>query len=173
MEYELIEKENMYFAGFQHRGFMNEESSVQEDIDSLWNSLARFCKNRWNSIEDSVVDPNFSYEIQAWNDDELKEEGRFYVFVGVELEDLTSLPLELSGKVLPPSKYISFELKGDEIRTWEEDILQDWFPRDDYWIRYFEDYMFHIQCFHEERFKGIENLEDSKLKVLVPVVEVE
>ncbi len=172
MEYELIKKEKRYFAGLQHIGFMDEKGSIQEEIENLWRGFAQFCRDRWDNIEESVVDPELSYEIQIWNEEELQKEGKFYIFVGMEFKELDPLPLQLSGKVLPSTKYISFKLEGDEIRTWEEDILQGWFPRDDYWIRSFEDYVFHIQCFHEKKFRGIERLDDSELKVLVPVKEV-
>lgn len=173
MEHELIEKEKMYLAGLQHTGFMDDEGSVEEEIDELWNRFAQFCRSRWEDIEDRVIDPYVSYEIQIWNEEQLKEEGKLYTFVGVEMQDIETLPLQLCGKVLPESKYLAFRLEGEEIKTWEEDILQDWFPRDDYWIRDYEGFIFHIQCFHEEKFKGVEDLENSELKVLIPVHEVD
>ncbi len=173
MEYEVIKKEKMYLAGLQYYGDIEQEDmTIEDQIDRLWFRFATFCRSRWSIIEDKVVCPDLSYEIQIWDEEELKKEGKLSIFVGVELEDLDDIPLELSGKVLPAGKYISFKLKGEEIKTWEEDILQDWFPHDDYWIRYFEDKVFHVQCFHEEKFRGVENLEGSELKVLVPVEEV-
>ncbi|MEF8874206.1 MAG: GyrI-like domain-containing protein [Candidatus Thermoplasmatota archaeon] len=173
MDYELIKKENMYLAGLQYYGTIEQQDiKIENCIDDLWLRFAKFCRNKWGTIEDKVVDPDLSYEIQIWNEEELKKEGKLSIFVGVEFEDLDEIPLELSGKVLPAGKYISFKLKGEEIKTWEEDILQDWFPHDDYWFRSFGDYLFHVQCFHEEKFKGVENLEESELEVLVPVDEV-
>ncbi len=174
MEHEVIEKEDRYLIGFQHHGSMlNKKDPIEDQIEALWGRFSRFCQESWPAIKDKVVNPKLSYELQIWDEKELQDSGDVYVFVGVEVEELKDIPLELSGKVLPAGKYIYFKLKGKEIKTWEEDILQDWFPRDDYWIRSFEDHLFHVQCFHEEKFKGIENLEDSELNVLVPVDEVD
>ncbi|MFW6144407.1 MAG: GyrI-like domain-containing protein [Candidatus Natronoplasma sp.] len=137
MEHELVKKEKMYLAGLQYHGAIKEEgTSIEQHIDELWSRFAEFCREEWDSIEKKVVDPELSYEIQLWDREELEEEGKLQIFVGVEVEDLDELPLELSGKVLPSSKYISFKLRGKEIKTWEEDILQGWFPeKDGYWIR--------------------------------------
>lgn len=173
MEHEFVEKEKMYLVGLQYYGTIKPGGiSIEGEIEKLWSRFAEFCQNKWRTVEDKVVDPDLSYEIQIWDEEELKKEGKLSIFVGVEFEDLDEIPLELSGKVLPSGKYISFKLKGEEIKTWEEDILQDWFPRDDYWIRSFGGYLFHAQCFHEDKFKGVENLEESELRVLVPVEEV-
>ncbi len=128
---------------------------------------------RWDSIENSVIYPELSYEIQIWNEDELVESGLMSIFVGLEVDDLENIPLKLVGKVLPSSKYISFTLTGEEIKDWEDLILQEWLPESDYWLRSFEEQIFHVQCFHEEKFKGIENIEDSQLRVLIPVEEVD
>ncbi len=173
MDHELIEKEKMYLVGLQHHGSMlGSKDPIEDRIETLWKRFSSFCRDNWPDIEDKVVHHKLSYELQIWNEEELQESGDLYVFVGVEFEDLEDVPLELSGKVLPAGKYISFKLQGEEIKTWEEDILQDWFPRDDYWIRSFGDNLFHLQCFHEDKFKGVENLEQSELEVLVPVDEV-
>jgi len=174
MENELIDKEKVYIVGLQHHGSMlDRKDPIEDQIELLWRSFSDFCQNNWSEIQDKVLNPKLSYEVQRWNEEELEDSGDLYVFVGVEVEDLDYIPLELSGKVIPGGKYLSFKLKGEEIKTWEEDILQDWFPHDDYWIKSFDDYLFHIQCFHEERFKGVENLDDSELTVLVPVEEVD
>ncbi len=174
MEYEIIEKERMKLAGFDYRGSMlDEKESFEKKIENLWGTLSEFCVNKWLSIDDEVVDPKYSYEVQVWNEEELDQEGKLEVFVGFELEDIDEIPVELVNKVLPATKYISFQLKGEEIETWEEDILQDWIPDSDYWIRSFDEYLFHIQCFHEEKYKGIDNIEDSELEVLIPVEKVD
>ncbi len=174
MDYEILEKKKMRLAGFTYRGSMAEvNESFEKEIEELWGRLSDFCVNRWGSIEDDVVDPEFSYEIQVWNEEELEDTGQLEVFVGFELEDLEDIPVELVGKILPPTKYISFELEGKEIKTWEENILQEWIPESDYWIKPFAGYLFHIQRFHQDRYKGIDNIENSELEVLVPVEEID
>lgn len=174
MEYEIIEKESMNLVGMNYHGSITEDDvAFEEKVEDLWRRLSDFCMNRWESIEKSVLNPELSYEVQVWNEEELEESGRMNVFVGVEFKDLESIPVQLVGKALPGGKYLSFILEGEEIQGWEEYLLQEWFPESDYWLRPFDDQLFHIQCFHEDRFKGIENIEESELKVLVPVEEID
>ncbi|MEF8832632.1 MAG: GyrI-like domain-containing protein [Candidatus Thermoplasmatota archaeon] len=174
MEYEIVEKEKMNLVGLNYHGSITENGvAFEEKVEGLWRRLSEFCMNRWDSIEKSIINPQLSYEIQVWNEEELEESGKMNVFVGVEFKDLESFPVQLVGKVLPSGKYLSFDLEGEEIHGWEEYLLQEWFPESDYWLRSFDDQLFHIQCFHENKFKGIENIEESELKVLVPVEEID
>jgi len=174
MEYEIVEKEEIKLVGLDYHGSITENKvAFEEKVEDLWRRLSEFCMKRWDSIENSVIYPELSYEIQIWNEDELVESGLMSIFVGLEVDDLENIPLKLVGKVLPSSKYISFTLTGEEIKDWEDLILQEWLPESDYWLRSFEEQIFHVQCFHEEKFKGIENIEDSQLRVLIPVEEVD
>ncbi len=174
MDYEIVEKEKIRIAGLNYHGSITENGvAFEERVEDLWRKLSEFCMNKWDSIEESVINPKLSYEVQVWNEQELEESGRMDVFVGLEFEDLESIPLPLVGKVLPGGKYISFVLQGEEIEGWEEYLLQEWFPESDYWLRSFEDQLFHVQCFHEDKFRGVENIEESELEVLIPVEEID
>lgn len=174
MNYELLERDKMKLIGLTRRGsILEDEQSFQKEIEELWGKLSDFCVNRWPSIGEKVINPEMSYEVQVWNEEELNQNGRLEVFVGFQIEDVNDVPVDLVSKTLPSTKYISFELQGNEIRTWEEDILQDWIPDSDYWVRSFDEYLYHVQCFHEEEYKGIDNLEESQLTVLVPVEEID
>ncbi|MBS3817694.1 MAG: GyrI-like domain-containing protein [Candidatus Thermoplasmatota archaeon] len=174
MRYEVIEKEKKYLVGLEYYGsIFGEKDPIEKRIEDLWGRFSEFCKNKWEKIEEDIVNPELSYEVQIWEKEQLEEEGNMYVFVGMESEELQNFPIELSGKILPADKYANFTLEGKEIQTWEEDILQDWFPQSDYWMKSFDRYQFHVQCFHEERYKGVENIEDSELEVLIPVEEID
>ena len=174
MEYEIVKKEKIKLMGLNYHGSITENGvAFEERVEDIWRRLSEFCMNKWESIEESVINPELSYEIQLWNEKELEESGQMSVFVGVEFDNLESIPIELVGKVLPGDKYISFVLEGEEIHGWEEFLLQEWFPESNYWMKSFDEQLFHIQCFHEHRFKGIDKLEESELKVLVPVEEID
>ena len=174
MEYELIEKEKIKLIGLNYHGSIAENGvAFEEMVEDLWRRLSEFCINRWESIEDEVINPEHSYEVQVWNEEELEKSGQMNVFVGFEFADLERIPVQLVAKVLPGGKYLAFTLEGEEIRAWEEYLLREWFPGSDYWLRSFDEQLFHVQCFHENKFKGIDNLEESELKVLVPVEEID
>lgn len=174
MEHKIVEKEEMKLIGLNYHGSITEnDAAFEEKVEDLWRRLSEFCITKWDSIEDKVVDPELSYEVQVWNEEELDQSGKMDIFVGMESKDLENIPLELVAKVLPEGKYLSFTLEGEEIQGWEEYLLQEWFPESDYWPRTFGDRLFHVQCFHKEKFKGVENIEESELKVLIPAEEVD
>ncbi|MBS3790053.1 MAG: GyrI-like domain-containing protein [Candidatus Thermoplasmatota archaeon] len=174
MEHEIVEKEKMKLIGLNYHGSITENGvAFEESVEDLWRRLSEFCMNSWDSIEKGVINPELSYEIQIWNEEELDETGRMSVFVGIEYKDFDSIPVQLGGKILPGGKYLSFTFEGEEINGWEEYLLQEWFPESDYWLRPFDGQVFHIQCFHEDKFKGVENIEESELKVLVPVEKID
>ncbi len=174
MEYEIVDKDDIKLIGLNYHGSITEDDvGFEERVEDMWRRLSEFCINRWDSVEDKVIDPEWSYEVQVWNEHELEESGKMDVFVGMESTDLDDIPIQLVAKVLPQGKYLSFKLEGEEIQGWEEYLLQEWFPESDYWPRTYGDRLFHIQCFHEEKFKGVENIEDSELKVLIPADEID
>lgn len=174
MNEELIEMEKTFFIGLNHKGSISENAEEFEDeVNNLWLELSNFCEEKWDLIDDDIVNPQFSYEIQIWKPEDLEENGTLDVFAGLEVEDLNSIPLQFTGKVLSAGKYLKFTLEGEEIHGWEEFILQEWLPDSEYWLRSFDDYVFHVQRFHEEKFKGIENIAESELDILLPVEKVE
>jgi len=174
MDHEVVEKDEIKLVGLNYHGSITEDDvGFEERVEDMWRRLSEFCMTRWDEIEEKVVNPELSYEVQVWNEEEITQSGRMDVFVGVETEELKEVPLELVAKVIPSGKYISFKLKGEEIQGWEDYLLREWFPESDYWLRPVDDRLFHIQCFHEEKFKGIDNIEESELEVLVPVEEID
>lgn len=174
MEHEIVEKKEMKLVGLNYHGSITENDvAFEERVEDMWRRLSEFCMNRWDAIEEKVVDPDISYEIQVWNEEELDQSGRMDIFVGLKTKNLENIPLQFVAKVLPEGKYLSFTLEGEEIQGWEEYILQEWFPESDYWPRTFGDRLFHVQCFHEEKFKGVENIEESELEVLIPAMEID
>jgi len=82
----------------------------------------------------------------------------------LNLPELTGLPLEMTAKVLPATKYACLTLKGSAIMgDWESELLT--------WIEengYKEAHPYHFQLY-DERFKGMERIEESILNVYIPV----
>ena len=86
------------------------------------------------------------------------------MFVGVEVEKVEKLPLEMFTKILPASKYAVFTLKGKEITSnWQNKIYKEWLPQSGYE----EAHKFLIE-YYDDRFRGTDNSE-SELDIYVPV----
>lgn len=97
--------------------------------------------------------------------DESRRTGEYEIFVGVQLKEACPLPAALSLKILPAATYAVFTLGGETISSdWERIIYTDWMnasvyeSADDYSIQWYD-----------ERFKGLDHLEESVLDVYIPV----
>ena len=169
MKPEMVSKGKMYFVGMNYYGQLTGEGWSEENpIGNLWKKITTFRKTKWNLIEDSVVDEDVAYEIHIWNEEEFKTTKCFHVFVGVEVEKIEDIPLELVSKVLPAGTYAVFSVKGTQITTWEKDIYEEWLPQSEYEEVVFDGYQFHIQCYGK-RFKGLDRIEESEIDVYIPV----
>lgn len=88
-----------------------------------------------------------------------------YIFVGVEVEKIDALPLELIAKILPETRYAVFTLKGQEIKSdWPNQIWNQWIPE----AGLETSFNFLIEYYDSQRFKGMDN-PDSELDIYVPI----
>lgn len=171
MEVEIVEREPLVLLGVDYYGPVRSARGEETPIDTLWNRFAAFCRNRWHTIEGLVVDDEVSYEVHMWNQEELEEEQHFLAFIGIEVEKLIKTPVELVGKIIPAGRYAKITLEGEEIDNWEELVYEDWLEDSDYQVKLFGVYSLDYQRYDEDRFKGVDNLEESELDVFVPIEE--
>ena len=139
--------------------------SEENEIGKLWRRLMQFLDSKADTVKHKV-NPSVGFEVHI-ETDETKSTGEREVFVGIEVSELEDVPLELVVKVLPPTKYALFTLKGAEITSdWGKWIYQDWLPQSGFKSHY--NYLIER---YDERFKGLEGeeLEESELDVLVPI----
>ncbi|TLX67710.1 GyrI-like domain-containing protein [Labilibacter sediminis] len=93
--------------------------------------------------------------------------GEFEVFVGYEIADVETVSFELCVKVLPPTDYALFTLRGDQMMG-EEPIVDQWLATNPYEIAH----TYFVQRY-DDRFKGLDRVEESVLDFLVPVTLIE
>jgi len=166
----ILERGKMNLVGMTHYGPIGGEGwSEENQIGKLWQRFNKFCEMKWVSIEDRVINPKLGYEVSIWNEDEFKETGDFCIFVGVEVEQLEEVPLELFGKILPAGTYAYFTLKGKEITSWEDDFYKGWLTKSGYQLSAVGNYSFQVQCYDEDRFRGVDNLEESEIDIYIPI----
>lgn len=166
MEPRIVEKGEIILAGMVFYGdpFKTGAGWTSEnEIGKLWGRFSTFMDNKGESVK-HIIDPEVGYEVHI-EPEEYAETKNFYVMVGIQVGKIDGLPLELSAKVLPATKYAVFTLKGKEITSdWATEIYHKWLPASGYQ----EAHKFTVECYDGERFKGTENPE-SELDIYVPI----
>jgi AraC family transcriptional regulator len=135
--------------------------SEQNAIGQLWKRFENFYQNKKDLIKHSVSESGYELWIDFEGDKESKNK---YIFVGVEVEKIEDLPVELIAKILPETRYAVFTLKGQEIKSDWSLIWKKWLP--DAGLETSFDFM--IEYYDSQRFKGIDN-PDSELDIYVPI----
>ena len=174
MQVEFVERGPITLAGMSYYGPLTGEGWSQENpIGQLWQRFNRFFDKTPAFSEAHAVSPGIGYELNIWNEEEYQETKCFHVFVGVQVDQLDEMPLQVVGKVLPAGLYAHLNPKGKEIASWERTFYEEWLPGSGYRVRDFGDYQFQIQAYEEGRFHGLGDLlEESEIDVYVPVKKV-
>jgi AraC family transcriptional regulator len=118
MEVQFVERGPMTLAGMSYYGPLTGEGwSHENPIGQLWERFNQFFDRTPGYSQGRAVKPGIGYEINIWNEEEYQESKCFYVFVGVEVNQLDDMPLEVVGKVLPAGTYAHLTPRGKEITT--------------------------------------------------------
>jgi predicted transcriptional regulator YdeE len=165
MQPKIIHQEMIILAGMSFFGDPFDTSSPwseENQIGALWKRLMAFLQSHPDALHLDLQRSPY-YEVHIYGP-ETETEGMFEVFVGLNLPEITRLPLEMTAKVLPATKYACLTLKGSAIMgDWETELLT--------WIEengYQEAHPYHFQLY-DERFKGMDRIEESILNVYIPV----
>lgn len=108
----------------------------------------------------------FMYEVHIYND-ETETKGYFEIFFGEEV-NTAQLPICLSSKYIEASDYLKVTLTGREITSDWWKALDDAFLASNAMKRNFS----HIIQVYDERFKGLDKIEDSEMDVYVPLERI-
>jgi len=134
----------------------------ENQIGRLWQRLMAYLADNAESIKHRVP-VHASYEVHVYGPETMSK-GLFEVFVGLQVEKLEAVPVDLLVKILPVTEYAVFSLQGEQ-------IISDWHLEIDQWIAaagYQSAHPFSFQ-FYDERFKGLDQIEDSQLDIYMPV----
>lgn len=132
------------------------------EIGRLWQRLFHYL----SQLEPVKQHPPKSYEIHLQNQ-QTPQTGEYEVFVGFEAPELDQVPVELCLKILPACEYAVFTLSGDAIQM-DEPIIDRWLTENGYTMAF----PLFVQRY-DERFKGLDRLDESELDVLAPILRVD
>ncbi len=167
MQPEIKQLPEIYLMGMSFYGDPFDTHNVWEEenrIGQLWQRFMHFLSKY--SHNNSTQKPSTAfYEVHISNE-ETQQKGLFEVFVGmpVNSSEISNLPIALSVKVLPAALYAVFTFEGKAISSDWEKTIQHWLSSSGY----AEAGSFTYQ-YYDERFKGMDKLEESTLDVYVPI----
>ncbi len=165
MEPRIIKKGQITLVGFSFFGDPFAESggwTEENEIGRLWNRFTIYLTDHRDRIK-HIKDDACAYEVHV-ESEETASKGHREIFVGVEVERLEDIPVEMLVKILPPAQYAVFTLNGEQITSDWSRMIWEWMSGAGYESAY--EYGFQL-C--DQRFKGLDNLEGSELDVYVPV----
>lgn len=152
---------SFYGDPFDTRGGWDAEN----EIGRVWTRFTQYLKLNGEGIQ-YIVTPGVFYEVHIYND-ETATKGNFEVFVGVPIDHIEAIPVELLVKILPPTAYAVFTFQGDAIAS-------DWNMQIGQWLSdagYRRAHPFSFQ-YYDDRFKGVDKISESILDVYMPVEPV-
>ena len=165
MEPVIIEKSLMILLGFSFFGNPFKFSpgwTEENEIGRLWQRFIGYYTQHTTQIK-HVKMAAVMLELHIEHA-ETTRTGEYELFVGVEVERLEDVPVEMTVKILPATTYAVFTLHSNEINA-------DWSKRIAGWMSaagYQSAYPYSIQ-WYDERFKGMQHLDESVLDVYIPV----
>ncbi|HSJ54035.1 MAG TPA: GyrI-like domain-containing protein [Anaerolineae bacterium] len=137
--------------------------SEENEIGRLWKRFMAYLganpQRLGHTTSDAVM-----YEVHVEHA-ETAQTGEREVFVGLEVDRLEDVPVELVVKILPAVPYAVFALRGQEILSdWHQTIYRDWLPGSGYEAPY----NYAVERY-DERFKGVQQIAESMLEVYIPI----
>jgi predicted transcriptional regulator YdeE len=164
MEPTIIEKDQMTLLGFSFFGdpfAISGGWTEENEIGRLWKRFMVYLDKHQHLI--SHAKAGVAYEVHITHEDTALT-GEFEVFVGVEVERLEDVPVEMSVKILPQATYAVFTLQGKQIISDWSKMMEEWMSK----AGYQSAYAYGFQRY-DERFKSLQHIDDSILDVYVPV----
>jgi predicted transcriptional regulator YdeE len=138
----------------------------ENEIGRLWSRFMSYMSQ--HSARLKHVRGDVFYEVHVGHE-ETSSKGHFEIFVGVQVDKLEDVPVEMLVKIIPAGQYAVFALQGEEITSdWPALAHNEWLPGLGYQAS--QDYGFLV---YDERYKGPQNLRESELDACMPVTRVD
>lgn len=167
MKTELVSLDSLLLGGV---GFYGDPISAkggwdsENEIGKTWDRFIRHITD--NPERPYSCNGRTMYEVHIYGG-ETASKGYFEVFVGEEV-NTAQLPVTLGSKYIPASRYLKITLNGKEVTgDWWQKLDTDIIPC----IGVKRNSVYIIQAY-DERFQGMDKIDDSILDVYIPVEKV-
>ncbi|HOX32367.1 MAG TPA: GyrI-like domain-containing protein [Spirochaetales bacterium] len=170
MDARILSRGPLFLAGMGFFGDPFARASAwdeENEIGSLWKRFQAYAEAWPDALRDRVGG-SVGYELHI-SHAETGRTGRYEVFVGVELGSPAPLPAALSAKLLGAGDYAVVAVRGEDIRAdWMGRIYAEILPA----LGRRADESFSFERY-DERFKGMDRLEESEIEYYVPLLPAE
>lgn len=167
MEPRIVELDQLLLVGMSFFGdpfSLSAGWTEENEIGRLWSRFMAYAANHTAYIQ-HLKEPGAMYEVHIENE-ETMQRGEYEIFVGAEIASLDWVPVDLLVKLLPPATYVVFTLVGEQIVGDWPLLIMDWLEENNY----SHAHPFGFQRY-DQRFKGVQNIEESVLDVYTPIVQ--
>ena len=167
----IISSKKILLAGLSFFGDPFSQASSwdeENEIGRLWNRFYSILERSQDTIKYKKDESRF-IEIHLYHNNTF-DTGEYEIFCGIVVEKLVDIPLEFVIKILPITEYAIFTIKGKKITEmdWYKNIFDDWLPQ----VGYEPRFQYSFQSY-DERFKGLNDLENSELDFYFPVKKIQ
>lgn len=165
MEPRIEHHQARMIAGFNFRGNPTHSHpgwTSENEIGLLWQHFVAYCRRPEVKRSELALAPvNYEIHLDAGADGA----DEFEVFVGAEVADPSRVATALCVKVLPEADYAVFTLRGRQILGGEDCPIDEWLRTSGYR----QALPLSVQRY-DERFKGVDRIDESELDFLIPVL---
>lgn len=167
MKIDLIKLDSLLLGGMSFYGDpISAKGGWEEknEIGKTWNRFIEFITE--NPVRPYSAQGSYLYEVHVYNH-ETPTKGYFEVFVGEEV-NTSELPIVLDLKFIDAANFLKITLRGKE-------IISDWWQKLDNEIlpgRSLKRNDAYIIQAYDDRFKGLDSIEDSELDAFIPVERI-
>jgi len=140
-----------------------QEWTYENEIGRLWERFGKLYYNYFNLFSKICKNWNVGYELHL-ETEEYRETKNYYVMVGMEVDNIEDIPLEMFVKILPKIKYIVFTTTMQNKNEVGFYIYKKWLSENGYE----QSYPYLIQGYDRERYKDL-NDPKSEIDWYIPV----
>lgn len=133
------------------------------EIWLIWERFQNLTRKYSTLLSKVAKDLGTGYEIHI-EPEEYKSTKNYYVFVGIEVEEILELPLEMYLKILPKINYIKFTSMMKSKENIGGYIYREWMPENDYT----QAFPYVIESYNSKRFRSVDDPE-SEIDWFIPI----
>jgi len=142
------------------------EWTYENEIGKLWERFGKLSYKYSKLLGKISTERNVAYEIHL-EPEEFKKTKEYYVMVGMEVDNLDEIPLEMFIKIMPNSTYVVFTTTMEEKFKKGAYIYREWIPENG-WKQSFP---YILQGYDGARYKGLDDPK-SEIDWYIPVKKI-
>lgn len=143
-----------------------EEWTYENEIGKLWERFGKSFVKYASLLKRISTNWNIGYELHL-EPAEYKKTKNYYVMVGMEVNNIDEIPLEMFVKILPKVDYVKFTTTIENKDEEGMQVFKNWIPENGLE----QAYPFIIESYDQNRYKGLDN-PNSEIDWFIPIRKI-